>query len=97
MKGLTFWYPWSYLFLMDIKKLETRPRGVRCQLPTQLIIHCSEKKPDAEAQALADKYLGKGFKPKLGHAIGICTLTGTTKMTADFIASQTLQEIETAI
>ncbi|BDA76072.1 hypothetical protein CAL7716_102380 (plasmid) [Calothrix sp. PCC 7716] len=82
---------------MDIKKIETRPRGVRCPLPTQLIIHCSSQKPDAATQALADKYLGENFKPKYGHAIGICTLTGTTKMTPDYIASQTAQEIEVGI
>lgn len=97
MKGLTMWYPWCYLFIMDIKILETRPRGVRCPLPTQLIIHCSAQEPDSAAQAIANKYLGSDFKPALGHAIGICTLTDTTKMTDEFIKEQSAQEIELGI
>ncbi len=79
---------------MDIKVNETRPRGVRCQLPAQLIIHCATKRPDAAAQKLASKYLGSNFKPMYGHAIGICTLVSTTKMTNTFIEHQSPQEIE---
>lgn len=94
MHGLTMYYPWCYLWLMDIKKYETRPRSVRCQLPSQLIIHCAAKKPDSTEQKLADKYLGVGFKPAFGHAIGVCTLTSTICMTEAFISQQSPQEIE---
>lgn len=94
MHGLTMYYPWCYLWLMDIKINETRPRGVRCQLPTQLIVHCAAKKPDAAAQKLALKYLGSDFNPMYGHAIGVCTLVNTTKMTDAFIEQQSPQEIE---
>ena len=85
MFGLTMYYPWCYLWLLDIKINETRPRGVQCQLPTQLIIHCAAKKADTVAQKLADKYLGSNFGPNYGHAIGVCTLVSTTKMTVEFI------------
>lgn len=94
MYGLTIYYPWCYLWLMDIKINETRPRGIRCQLPTQIIIHCASKKADSSAQKLADKYLGNDFKPSYGCAIGVCTLTSTTKINAEFINQQSPQEIE---
>lgn len=94
MKCLTIHYPWCYLWLMDIKVNETRPRGIRCNVPTKLIIHSAKKKPDAAALALADKYLGKDFKPSYGHLIGICTLNKTTKITPELIKSQTKQELE---
>lgn len=97
MKALTIYYPWCYLWLMDIKIYETRSRGVRCNLPTQLIVHCAKKKPDAAAQQLADKYLGADFKPDYGHLIGICTLNDTVKMTPELIQTQSPQEIELGI
>lgn len=67
MKALTIYYPWCYLWLMDIKVYETRSRGVRCNLPTQLIVHCAKRKPDAAAKQLADKYLGADFRQNYGH------------------------------
>ena len=91
------YYPWCYLWLINIKINETRSRGVRCKLPARLIIHCAKKKPDAAAQKLADKYLGVRFKPSYGYAIGICNLTSTVKMTSEFIQAQSQQEIELGI
>lgn len=97
MKALTIYYPWCYLWLMDIKIYETRSRGVRCKLPAQLIVHCAKKKPDAAAKRLADKYLSADFKPDYGHLIGICTLNDTVKMTPELIQSQSSQELELGI
>lgn len=97
MLGLTISYPWCYLWLMDIKINETRPRGIRCQLPTMLIVHCAEKRPDNAAQKLGLKYLGADFKPNYGYAIGICILTNTVKMTYELISTQSPQEIELGI
>lgn len=97
MKALTIYYPWCYLWLMDIKIYETRPRGIRYCLPTELIVHCAKKKPDATAQQLADKYLGADFKPNYGHLIGTCTLTNTIKIIPEFIKTQSSQELELGI
>lgn len=97
MKALTMYYPWCYLWLMDIKIYETRSRSVRCNLPTQLIVHCAKRKPDTAAQSLADKYLGADFKPDYGHVIGICTLTDTVEMTPELIQAQSSQELELGI
>lgn len=97
MQAITIYYPWCYLWLMDIKKYETRPRGTRNKLPINLLVHCANKKPDTEAKEIIDKYLGFNFKPDYGHLIGICELANTIKITEDFIHGQPYQELELGI
>jgi hypothetical protein len=91
---LTLYAPYADLILQELKLWETRPKGVRSQLPIRLFLHTAQRKMQEREQEVAERYLGPFYKPQYGNIIGVGKLVKIVRMTPRFINKQSPEEID---